>query len=1008
MGLSNEFKKRIKVAMDLNEGGCLHDIANKAVAINAPVLVIGLGGTGVDSLLVTKKLIYDNIQRSSFEEKPQNIEYLAIDTDEHSRDESYQGIKFKQNKEEVKVYTMPNVLPILAHPDLLPEYISKWLDCSIENDSVIWGSRAVRQVGRLALMNNAADIIHVLREKIEKITGNYPTNIPLYVFILTGICGGTGGGMFIDVPYLIKAVADSLYGGRQVYNIGLLFMPDVNVYKKGCSELSRSICYTNSFAALKELDYVMNIENTGDVFEQNYGVWICGGSKEGKSIKPYDVCMLLSGKNINGELLASGDEIYQLTVQTAAETIFNFILEDSGTCTFSDFNISSWIEIEARNREIYQCNLQDNRHPVSYAYTTLGTATAKLPTDNLMSYMAYRMYQEAEGLWDQEPEEQDIDEVEKFFHLTKEMLVSGAFYGMKYVNTHQIDAKTVISDHQQVVQLYDVELKRQQKKVVDNLENMLNRLRGDIEDEYNILNQYFRDPEKGPVFAQRCLYTGTRDQRSVITDLHRYKQEFAYAVPKPEKIGALEQQVGIALESLKKTLFGKNIKLQEYIREMDELYKAKLGVFLFSELQIFCKKADVILSDKRNEIFDMGSDLLYIVMPIFQNYCRAHQAEVNVDNCFSWNIVNPVVFENEMKKKMDSQPEFSLDFHTVVQDFYTYLFQNMNAWKGHDEDIVENINTFFSKEFQVVLDQNMDFFLKMIADSEGKVLEQYVGKIIEELVKRAETRFNRNGAMDVELQPGYYVIFVPDNSPRLLSIAQATASTIVTPGYVPVIVKESRERKSISVMKFESAVPLSKNGDIKEFYRCYMIHRDHSSGLHLYVPTKVNNQISDIDWRKLPSPYPESEWWDFEDPEERTRNDEYREILKKAIDYGYVEENVANRTITLHYGTTVDINAFAAKYSINLQSDTPVENDEALKFVREIKASLKKEAIADRCENHLIRWNMVQDINGTLKKSYEEMAFIQMYKPRNYIKDMVQNHENALNVMLNVRKRAGK
>ena len=62
MGLSEEYKKRIQESLDAETGGRLHAIAAKATAVNAPVLIIGLGGTGMDALRITKKLIYDTIQ----------------------------------------------------------------------------------------------------------------------------------------------------------------------------------------------------------------------------------------------------------------------------------------------------------------------------------------------------------------------------------------------------------------------------------------------------------------------------------------------------------------------------------------------------------------------------------------------------------------------------------------------------------------------------------------------------------------------------------------------------------------------------------------------------------------------------------------------------------------------------------------------------------------------------------------------------------------------------------
>ena len=1014
MGLSQDYINRIKESMDMSEGGRLHAIAKKAAAIDAPVLIIGLGGSGVDSLLATKKMIYDIMEREKksdgkYADKPKNIEYLGIDTDENYLNKSYQGMKLNDNAGEIKIYTMPNVEHVLSRPDLLPEYINKWLDCSLENDSVINGAGAVRQLGRLLLMQNISSVISVLQEKIKKVTADYPANIPLYVFIIAGISGGTGSGTFIDIPYLVKAVSGEL-SPRPVQNIGLLFMPDVNANRRGVAKNAKSSLYANGFASLKELDYLMNIEHEGDVFEQRYGDLVAG-SNLGHAIRPYDICLLLSSKDKHGASAADGDKCYELVTHVVAETIFNFVLGDDGATNFNNFSINSWLANEVKNISTYRTNMGDDRHPVSYVYSIAGASSAKLPMDDIMSYLAYKMYQEVQNFWDQRPKAEDIDNVEKYFRLTKQMIVADALKNMKYVNPSQITVKIASDNHQQVVQLYEEALKTQKKLIVENLKKMLEKLQENMEDTSNIVNEYFKDLTKGPVFAQQCLYTGTKEQRSVITDLRKYKEEFAAAVPEPNKIDPLQQRVAIALEDMKKALFGKNGKLKEYITSINALYKAKLEEVLYSELQTFCKNADSILSDKNAEIFDIVSDLLRQMMPIFEKYgdikTSAKVTEDAIGKTLSWTMVDTPKFIKELENRMNQRPEFSVNLRTVVQEFYSYLFDNIDVWKDENSDGLENINSFIYQKFDVILNNSMDFFLEIIAQSEGKTLDQYCEAIINELAKKAEVRYPIEGAFatGAVTQPGYSFISIPNNSPKLMAAAKNAALALTTAGGASSIVKSSGVRDRIFMMNFMSATPLSLNADIKSFYKVYMQHRDAQKGLHLYIPTKVGKQVSDIDWRRLPSPYPETEWVGFDDLKEKTINDGYREILKKAIDYGYVVEDALNRKMTLYYGTTVDIDAIAAKYAIDLHSDLTIKKKDAKKFEQEVKAMLDKAGIADRCESHLERTDMVQDRDGTLKKNYEEIIFIQMYKPRDYIAHMVQNHEEALQAIQNVQAR---
>ncbi|MCD8105069.1 MAG: tubulin-like doman-containing protein [Lachnospiraceae bacterium] len=1012
MGLSQDYQKKIKESLDMDENGRLHAIADKAASVNAPVLIVGLGGSGLDTLLATKKMIYDIIQREkledgSYSDKPRNIEYLGIDTDTTYETRTCQGMRLNKTAGELQIFTMPQVQPVLKHPDLLPEYISGWLDTSMPAESVINGAGAVRQLGRLLLMQNIGKLLPVLEEKISRVSIGFPATTPLYVFIIAGISGGTGSGTFIDMPYIIRAVAENR-GRSIVQTIGLLYLPDVNANRDGMAAVGVSSLYANGFAALKELDYLMNIERTGDSFEQNYGNYQVGRKSDGGALKPYDICLLLSSKDKNGKMAATGNESYELATHVAAETIFNFVLGDTGKTDVADFGIQSWLSNEGKNMETYQTMLGDHRHPISYAYSIAGASSAKLPMDDVMSYLAYRMYKEVEKFWNQNPTEGDIETVENFFKLSRGAINSGARANLPLVPAGQIDARTAINSHQQVIALYEGTLKKQKDKVVMNLQAMQDNLQQMVDDENNIINQYFKDMEKGPVFAQQCLFSLTG--RSVITDLRQYRIDFSSKTPTSEIINSYNQQVSVALEDLRSALFKGN-KLQIYLDKLNQLYAAKLTVFVNDQLQTFCGNADAILTGKNNEIFDIVSDLLRQMMPIFESYgsikTSAVTGKIGSTTVLSWSMVDTPTFIKELEKRMENNQQFNVNLQEVVRAFYLYLFENVDKWKDENKDAVEDLNTFIYKQFNTVLNNSMDFFLEIIAESQGKTLTQYCTDIIMELTRKAEVRYPIDSAFasSAVQQPSYSFISIPDNSPVLLKAAKAAAAAATSDGGAPSIVKTSGVRDRIFMMRFMSATPLSLNADIKQFYKVYMQHRDSQKGLQLYVPTKVGKRESDTNWKDLPSPYPESEWVGFSDPKDHEQNEHYRNVLKKAVEYGYVVLNDLEKTMTLYYDGAIDIDEIAAKYSIDLSSDATIKQLAAGKFKKEIEALLAKEGIPTRCTKSIQRSDMVQDVDGKLKESYVDTLFIQMYRPRQEIERMVENHEKALEAVEKVQSR---
>ena len=78
---------------------------------------------------------------------------------------------------EIQIYTMPHVQPVLAHPELLPPYINSWLNTNIDTQTVISGAGAVRQLGRLLLMQNISKVQTILESKIKKATSGFDTNV---------------------------------------------------------------------------------------------------------------------------------------------------------------------------------------------------------------------------------------------------------------------------------------------------------------------------------------------------------------------------------------------------------------------------------------------------------------------------------------------------------------------------------------------------------------------------------------------------------------------------------------------------------------------------------------------------------------------------------------------------------------------------------------------------------------------------------------------------------------
>lgn len=193
---------------------------------------IGLGGTGAQALVRTKSLMIDN-----FGEIPPMIKFLAIDTDgvEKVFCKNKRGQKIMLDETEEYIHlTVPDINKYVNANRTVTDFFHK--DLLRKKTSITEGAGQFRSCGRLSLIANDNDNLRshlintinsvarweVTRDSKYQINSHAPTR----VFVVFSMAGGTGAGLFIDFPLLIKgdkSIADE--AGIKTIAIGLL--PDV-------------------------------------------------------------------------------------------------------------------------------------------------------------------------------------------------------------------------------------------------------------------------------------------------------------------------------------------------------------------------------------------------------------------------------------------------------------------------------------------------------------------------------------------------------------------------------------------------------------------------------------------------------------------------------------------------------------------------------------------------------------------------------------------------------------
>lgn len=260
-------------------------------------LIIGLGGTGLLSVLHTKKTLLQY-----YGQNPMAVKFLVLDTTTQSMEKSlryiHEGTEFRDVRVELQEFIYLSVNNPLRVIESSPA-IQRWWPEGIPTRAVINGAGAIRALGRLAFYNHAT----IVMERIDSLLSSLNdmdlgrkmregqnlklTERPeLEIYIIGSLAGGTGGGCFIDTAFLTRELTSG-----QVSNIyGFLILPWIF---KGLPATSR--VNANVYAALKELDYYQDLDYT-----RERPLFVFGNREVYAERPPYDIINLVDGRNEDG------------------------------------------------------------------------------------------------------------------------------------------------------------------------------------------------------------------------------------------------------------------------------------------------------------------------------------------------------------------------------------------------------------------------------------------------------------------------------------------------------------------------------------------------------------------------------------------------------------------------------------------------------------------------------------------------------------------------------------
>lgn len=203
-----------------------------------PTLVLGIGGIGCR--------IAADISDLLSKEDRKYVGIIGIDTNVND---------LKQlEKRNIRTIQTSDSRKVGEYLQMHPEYLT-WFPCSkfTAGKTMVNGAGQIRAVSRMAALASEENGMFLpIKEEIKRIRMD---NGNLTVMVVGSITGGTGAGLFLQIPYYVRSIMGSESGLKDIIVRGMFLGPDLTADVQP-SKINRNAVRVNGYSCLKELNAV--------------------------------------------------------------------------------------------------------------------------------------------------------------------------------------------------------------------------------------------------------------------------------------------------------------------------------------------------------------------------------------------------------------------------------------------------------------------------------------------------------------------------------------------------------------------------------------------------------------------------------------------------------------------------------------------------------------------------------------------------------------------------------
>lgn len=261
-----------------------------------PTLYIGLGGTGLETLKRLKKRFdYEGIR----DEK--EIQYIGVDIGGADND-AREGIN------DVSIVFREGSVKSIIDDDRDWNQIDDWWFDRTDNPNLSFGEQGayqVRKYGRLAFYRNGNENRSPLIDRIKRAIDRLSRQGIRFV-IMASVSGGTGAGIFAEIPGIIKALRKDSPDADKDKIYGFLIMHDVVEHLYGIqSQNEKDAVAKNAICLLTELDLI-------ELYHQSYPISFKIKNGDSYILRPYDFIALTGHVNESHHKMDEKEDYFAL------------------------------------------------------------------------------------------------------------------------------------------------------------------------------------------------------------------------------------------------------------------------------------------------------------------------------------------------------------------------------------------------------------------------------------------------------------------------------------------------------------------------------------------------------------------------------------------------------------------------------------------------------------------------------------------------------------------------